>query len=305
MRRKLASLAGALALALAAGGAAASGRAQAPTAEELRALIERVVASQHRNDAAIAEYERFERVTARKSNGEERIVEDKSYRVFPTGTGTIRVLLEEKGQPVKPETLEKGLRYVERALEEALDPSLPRQKSNLQKWEKRTRERREMLDAIPEAFQFTWLGRETRNGRAYAKVRLEPAPDYKGRSRNISMFSHIHAVLWIDETEAQVARLEADIFRDISIGGGVFGKVYKGGRFVMEQAEVAEGIWLPVRYEYDFDGRRFVFPFSVNEVTEARNYRRIGPPAQALAQLRRELNGRPASGKPAQSNGAP
>jgi hypothetical protein len=79
------------------------------------------------------------------------------------------------------------------------------------------------------------------------------------------------------------------VIRDISFGGGVFGKVYRGGRFVMEQAEVAPGVWLPTRYEYNFAGRRFVFGLEVHEVTEASRYRRVGPPADALVAIRHEL----------------
>jgi len=222
--------------------------------------------------------------------------------VFPTGTGTVRVLLEEKGKAVHPEAYERGLRSVERALENALKPDLPKQKEAIAKWEKRVRERRELLDAVPQAFRSTWLGHETRNGRTLAKLRLEPDPEYKPTSRNTHMLTHVRATVWVEEKTASVVRVEADIFEDIPVGGGFLGKVYKGGRFEMEQTEVAPGVWLPARYLYDFDGRKFIFPFSMNETIEASAYRRVGPPEQALAALRRELRNigsgtsRPASG---------
>lgn len=306
MRRTIAVLVLGVALAAlaAAGTTASSARSQGPTTEEIRVLVERIMASQHRNDAALAEYERHERVVARKSDTEGHIVDDKTYRVFPTGTGTIRVLREEKGRPVKPEAYEKGLRYVEQALMDALNPNASRQRDAVTKWEKRTRERREMVDAVPKAFLFTWLGRETRDGHTLAKLQLDPNPDYKPKSRNAQLFAHVRAVIWVDEKEGQVARVEAEIIRDIAIGGGVFGKVYKGGHFVTEQVEAARGVWLPSRFEYDFDGRKFFFPFSVNETTEARDYRRIGPPQEALAAVRRELSGTSNNSRPASGNSA-
>jgi hypothetical protein len=296
---------GLLLLLLVTGARAALARAQAPAPGELRALIERVVANQHRNDAALAEYERRERVVARKAGEPERIVEDKTFRVFPTGTGTIRVLIEEKGRPVKRDAYEKGLRYVEQSLVNALNPDLARQKEAVAKWEKRTRERRELVDAVPQAFLVTWLGRETRNGRALAKLRFEPNPEFKPATRNAEIFTHVKAVLWVDEEKAQVARMEAEIARDIGVFGGVFGKVYKGGRFLLEQTEVADGVWLPTRHEFEYDGRRFVFPFSVYETTEAAAYRRIGPPKDALAAIRRELqSGGAGAVKSGTSNGS-
>ena len=301
MRKILAAFGPALALAaLVAAGTQEPARTGAPTPEEVRALIERVVASQHRNDQALAEYERRERQIARKDDGKERITDDKLYRVFPTGTGTVRVLMEENSKAVKPEAYEKGLRSVEGALENALQPNLPKQREAIAKWEKRVRERRELLDAIAQAFRATWLGHETLNGRTLAKLQLEPNPEYKPHSRNTSMLTHVRATVWVEEKNAHLVRVEAEIFEDIPVGGGFLGKVYKGGRFEMEQVEVAPGVWLPARYTYDFDGRKFIFPFSMNETIEARNYRRLGPPEQALATLRRELrNGGSSTARPA------
>lgn len=259
--------------------------------EEVRALVERLRANQHGNDAALAEYERRERRYAWKHSAPETVTDDKTYRVVPTGTGTLKLILEEKGQRISDENYGKQLRELERVLENALNPGEPKQRQAVEKWEKKTRERRELVDAVPEAFLFTWLGRERvgANGRTYAKLQLDPNPDFKSRSRNTDLFQHVRAIVWVDEGEGQIVRAEAEVIRDIGVFGGVFGKVYKGGKFVMEQMKVAEGVWLPSRYEFDFDGRRFVFPFSVNEVTLLTQFRRIGPPAEALAAVRREI----------------
>jgi hypothetical protein len=102
----------------------------------------------------------------------------------------------------------------------------------------------------------------------------------------------------VDEAAGQIVRVEAELFRDISFGGGVLGKIYRGSRMVFEQAEVAPGIWLPTRYEYNFAGRKFLFGFEVHETTEASHYRRIGPPAEALAIIRQEMS---QSGTPSSS----
>jgi hypothetical protein len=278
-----------LALAGAPSPGAAPRRERSPA--EVRALVERVIANQHRNDDAAMEYERFERRVARKSGEEGRIVEDKTFRVVPTGTGTVRVLTEENGRAVSPETHHKQLRGLEQALAWALEPQEPRQKQRVEKWERRRRERAEMVDAVREAFRITWLGDEPQNGRTLVKLLLEPAPDYRATSRVTDLFRHVRATLWVDEAAGQAVRVEAEIIRDISFGGGVLGKIYRGGRFRMEQKEVAPGLWLPVLYQYDFEGRRFVFGFRVHEQTRAENYRRIGPLEEALAAIRRELAG--------------
>ena len=87
-----------------------------------------------------------------------------------------------------------------------------------------------------------------------------------------------------------MARLEGDITSDITFGGGIVGKVYHGGHFVMEQSEVAPGLWFPTLYTYDVDGRKFLFSFGVHERTDVTHYRRVGPPSQSIEVIRSELN---------------
>ena len=52
-------------------------------------------------------------------------------------------------------------------------------------------------------------------------------------------------------------------------------------------------MWLPSLYEYDFQGRKFLFGFETHEHTEITQYHRIGPPQEALAAVRRELSNTP------------
>lgn len=263
---------------------------RAPSAEEVRALMNRVIANQHRDDAALEQYERIERRQVRKSERDANPAEDKTYRVVPTGTGTVRVQTEERGSAVDAELYRKQLRDLEQALVWALNPSESRQKRRVDKGAKRSRERTEMVDAVRDAFRFTWLGREARDGRTLVKLQLDPNPAYKPTSRNTALFATARATVWVDEAAGQLVRAEAELVRDISFGGGILGKAYRGGRFVIEQAEIAPGIWLPTRYEYNFTGRKFVFGFEAHEVTDASHYRRIGPPKEALLAIRRELD---------------
>ncbi len=273
-----------------------TGAGEPLTQDQIRELIARVVANQHRNDAALMEYERRERHVARKNEDDAAVEEDKLYRVVPTGTGTLRLILEEKGKPVDAENYRWQLRELEKTLLWALNPEESRQKQRVQKWQKRSKERAETVDATRDAFLYSWLDRENWNGREVIKLKLTPNPDFKARSRTTDLFDNVEAVVWIDAAAAQLARVEAEVTRNISIGGGVFGKIYKGGRFLMQQSEVAEGIWLPTRMQYDFKGRKFVFPFELHEAVETAGYRRIGGPAMALAAIRRELNGTQPSG---------
>ena len=261
----------------------------APTPDQIQSLVSRAVENQHRNDRAIEEYERVEHVVSHKDGENSEVVSDRTERVFPSGTGTMRMQTTQSPPPVSPEVRRRQLQYAVNALELFLHPN-DRVKQDLAKFEKRRRDRAELADAAAKAFRITWAGRETRGSRTLAKLLLEPDPNYKPTSRLAVIFEHVHAVLWVDESEAQMVRLEGDIISDITFGGGIVGKVYRGGHFVMEQSEVAPGVWFPTLYTYDVDGRKFLFSFGVHERTDVTHYRRVGPPSQSIEVIRSELN---------------
>src|SRR6266849_5622247 len=212
-RTTIAALALALALALlfnARPGSAQTGdRALSP--EEIRALVARAVANQRRNDAALEEYERVERRQLRKSQSGTSRAEDKTFRVVPTGSGTERVQTEERGQPVDAEFYRGQLRNLEQALVGSLNPGEARHSQRVANAAKRSREHAEMLDAVGNAFRFTWLGREARNGRTLVKLHLEPNPDYKPASRITSLLGAVRATAWLDEAAGQMVRIEAEL----------------------------------------------------------------------------------------------
>jgi len=267
----------------------------APTAVQIKSLISRTIENQHQDDRALTEFERVEHVVTRKGENAE-ILSDRTSRVLASGTGTLKLPMQENGAPVPATQYRSQLEYAVSALELAVHPN-DRYKQDLVKFERRRRERADLVDEAAKAFHITWQGRETRADasgahapRTFVKLLLEPDPDYKPPTRFAAIFQHVRATLWLDESQAQFARLEGDIASDVLFGGGIAGRIYRGGRFVIEQAEVAPGIWLPSLYTYDVDGRKFLFAFGIHERTEVTRYRRIGPPTQAVETLRSELN---------------
>jgi hypothetical protein len=295
MRRRSFILAGALALTVLAASSPAGSRAALQNPEDNRplshdevvSLADRAIANQHHNDEAILEYDRVEHAVQRSGGGSPRILLDKTYRIVPTGTGTLKLLLKDGGKPVDPETYRKELSSWEQNL--AASTAIPGFPQSDAKFQKKMKDRAELVDAMRQAFHATWLGRERTNGRVLEKIQLEPNPQFRPHSLVTEILTHARAVIWVDPRTAQVARAEAEIIRDISFGAGILGKVYRGGHFEMEQAEVAPGVWLSTRYQYDFSARKFLFIFEQHDVTEVSRFRRLGTPAQALAVVRHEL----------------
>ena len=278
-----------------AGGKAAgqTGSARPPSDAEIAARAKVLLEHQHLNDEALEQYERIEHHVDRTGGAAPRVIDDKTYRVVPTGTGTMKLLLKDGDKPVDPAEYRKQLVAWQDLLELMLKPDDPRTKTAYAKWQKRKADRKEMVDAAVDAFVTKWDGQETRNERVCDVYELQPNPNFHPRSLTQDVLSRVTAKIWVERDSNQLSRGEAHVMRDISFGGGILGKLYRGGVFYMEQEEVTPGIWFPTRYQYDYTARKFLFVYEEHQYVEARQYRRVGPPKQALALAQKEL----ASGK--------
>ncbi|HEV2299225.1 MAG TPA: hypothetical protein VGR72_11990 [Candidatus Acidoferrales bacterium] len=257
---------------------------------EVHDLVTRAIANQHRDDAALDSFERVEHHIERNGGSDGRITEDKTYRVVPTGSGNIKILVKDSSTPVSAANYQHDLTTWQSILNVAVHPNDPRQVSALAKQQKKLKDRAHLVDSAFDAYTMTWLERDLLNGRIIEKLHFEPSPRYVQQGNMADWLVHARATVWIDAQAAEVVRIEAEIIRDISIGAGILGKVYKGGHFVLEQAEAAPGVWEPTLYEYDLSGRKFLFPFKMREVTEASRYRFLGTPDKALAVARKDLS---------------
>jgi len=281
-----------------AGGSQAASQQQALTPAEMKARTDILIANQHANDDAIQQYEHILREIDRTGGSNPRTLEDKTFRVVPTGTGTLRILLSDNGRPTGPAAYRRQLQAWKDVLELALRPNDPRARAAYAKYEKRKHDRADLVDAVREAYLQKWVGRETVSGRDCDVIQLQPNPNFRPHSMLQEALTHFTAKVWVDHEANQLVRGDARVIRDISVGGGILGKLYRGGVFFFEQAPVSEGVWLPTRYQYDFSGRKFLFTFEVHQVVESRQYRRVGPPKEALAIVRNEI----ATGKMVQAD---
>jgi hypothetical protein len=209
--------------------------------------------------------------------------------VVPTGSGTMKLLLKAGGKSSDPADYRKQLQAWADVLSLMLKTEDPRTKTAVAKWQKRQQERVELVDASPQAFSLNWVGIETRNGRRCDVLDLQPNPNFHPHSILQEAISHVVAKIWIDHEADQMVRAEARLLKDVSFGGGILGKLYRGGVFSLEQAEVSPGLWLPSRYQYDFTARKFLFTFEEHQYIEASQYHWDGPPKQALAIAQNEL----------------
>lgn len=261
-------------------------RSETPlTAQEIHNLVQRTIENQRHNELLLDEYARTEH-SLFHGNGKEP-EKDVIWRVIPAGEGVIRVELERDGKTSGASFLEQQWHGVAQALLAEAHGREPHV-GNFYYRERHEHERSEMVIAIGKAFIFRWAGRLSVDGRSVVKLNFEPDPTYRSSARFAMVYAHSRGTAWVDESTGELIRADAELTDDVSWGAGIIAKLYRGGRFTYEQHEVAAGVWLPTRYAYDFDGRRFLFNLSLHQRMDFTDYVRVGPPEEALSVIRRE-----------------
>ena len=270
-----------------------------PSEAELIARGAELIAHQHKDDQALDQYERIEHEVERTGGASPKTLDDKKVRLVPNGAGTTKLLLEENGQAVSPDEYQRELQNWVDVLQFMVNPNDDRMKTATAKYLKKRQARTELVDAMLTAFTRKWVGRETMDGHDCDVIELTPDPNFHPHSIFEDALPHANAKIWVDHNANQLVRAEARITSDVWVGGGVLGKLYKGGVFVMEQTEVRPGIWLPTLYQFNFSGRKFLFSFEEHESIDVSRYRYMGSAKDAMAEAQSELaSGKPLAGDP-------
>jgi hypothetical protein len=120
--------------------------------------------------------------------------------------------------------------------------------------------------------------RERFRGRDVVVFDFEPNPlfDYKNAKSMLKFFGKTTGVMWIDEQDKQVARLEAVLADSFNIGGGMLAKLRKGASFTIERDRINNEIWLPSQTDINLSVRvLMVKGINVNQLIKAYDYRKF------------------------------
>jgi len=106
-----------------------------------------------------------------------------------------------------------------------------------------------IIKALPDAFRYEYAGTENgtsslgRPGAQLTKLKFTPNPDYSPPTRVEEVLSGMQGYLLIDPEAGRLARIDGTLFRNISFGWGIVGHLDKGGHFLVQQAEIGDGMW--------------------------------------------------------------
>jgi hypothetical protein len=143
---------------------------------------------------------------------------------------------------------------------------------------------RKMLSVIPDAFDFTLIeNTQAPNGHKLVRLNFTARPGFEPPTREAMVFGGMQGEMVLDETSRRLVKIDGTLFRDVNFGWGILGKLYKGGRFLIEQCEVTPTHWETSRTVLHFEGKALMIKsIHIDESEWAWDFQPV--PAMSVAQ---------------------
>jgi hypothetical protein len=177
-----------------------------------------------------------------------------------TRDAMVGMVVANNDQPLDQEQRRAEYGRIERFVNE------PAELEHKRRQEKESAERVALiLKALPDAFLYEYDGTETgrpgvgKPGDPLLRLKFRPNPRYDPPSHVEQVLVGMQGVVLIDAQEEQIARIDGTLFKDVGFGWGILGRLDRGGRFQVDQAEVSDNHWTIARMDLTFTGKMLLF----------------------------------------------
>jgi len=203
-------------------------------------------------------------------------VESKNHSVtkeiIQTPQGGLGSTIAINGQPLTPEQRAKENRKLEKFAND------PEARSKNQEASKEDDQRdRLMLTSLPDAFLFTYAGtQQGPNGDELVHLTFKPNPKFDPPNHETRVYQGMQGDILIDRKALRIAKIDGTLFKDVDFGWGILGRLYKGGKFYIEQRDVGGGHWETVRQTLEFNGKILMIkPLTISSTETATDFRPV------------------------------
>ncbi len=209
----------------------------------------------------------------RVAQNELRAASDESNRLLFRGVkttpkGTATRLYVETRQATAGEMIAENGQPLSRDQRLAEESRIERFINNPSELKKKCDQDRETADrtlkivkALPEAFLFDYAGEQAgseaigRAGAKLVKLAFRPNPAYQPPSRLEEVLTGLEGYVLIDPKQFRLATIDGTLTKEVAFGWGVLGHLNRGGRFLVQQAEVGDNLWQVSTVSFNFTGK--------------------------------------------------
>jgi hypothetical protein len=192
--------------------------------------------------------------------------------VLETPQGGLSNTIALNGKPLTPEERVKE----NQRLDNFANDSAARRKKEESSREDTEREQL-MLTSLPDAFLYTYAGMQTApKGDQLVHLTFKPNPSFIPPNHETRVYQGMQGDMLIDRKATRIAKIDGTLFKDVEFGWGILGRLYKGGKFYVEQRDVGNGRWETVRETLEFNGKILMIkPLTIYSTETATDFRPV------------------------------
>ena len=199
----------------------------------------------------------------------------RAKEVVQTGQGSLDRLVAVDGHPLNDHEQQQEKKRIEALVRN------PEEQQKLEQLKRKDAEQcKSFFKMIPDAFTFSYAGREG----DLIELSYKPNPTFRPSSREARVFHAMEGEMWVHGTERRLVRIRGQLIADVKFAGGLLGHLEKGGQFNVEQTELSPNQWELTVMEVDVKGKALFFKtIAVQEKEYRSDFRRV-PDGLTLAE---------------------
>src|SRR5580698_7833108 len=217
-------------------------------AQDARDIVRKSVELDQSNWQRMKDYTWIARQTDRvlDSNGQVKSQKTEQWETVVIYGEPHHRVLERNGKPLSAAELQKEQEKLDQAVAKR-EHETPAQRARRESDFEHEREKdREFLREVPDLFDFKLLGDDKIDGHDVWVISATPKPGARPKHGDAKPLLKVTAKVWIDKTEYQWVRLEAETTGTISFGLFI-ARLSPGAKLEFEQTRVNDEVWLPKR----------------------------------------------------------
>jgi hypothetical protein len=236
--------------------AVAAGLATGLAAQDAREIVRKSVELDQANWLRMRDYTWVARSTQRHfdSDGKVKSTEENGWETVMLDGEPYRRMLERDGRPLPPAEQKKQQDKLDKSVAKLARETPEEKRHRLADYEARRRKEREFLRQIPDAYDLRIEGEAQVDGHDAWVIAGTPKAGYHASDRDAKALLKIRGKIWVDKSNYQWVRLEAETTETIAFGL-FLARLNPGAKLVFEQTHASDDLWLPKRIYMKGAGR--------------------------------------------------
>jgi hypothetical protein len=244
-------------------------------------IVNQSIEKNERNWSVASQYAFTERDVVTE-NGK---VTERTFKVLMIEGSPYNQLIAEDNEPLPQPRFAAEEEKLEQEVARRRRETPSARQERIAAYENDRQEEHTLMREMGRAFDFKYIGEEQLNGHNCYVLEATPHPGYRATSNETKVLTGMRGKMWIDIDDYQWVKVQAQVFRPVAIGLFI-AHVQPGTEFILEQAPVENGVWLPTRFVTEVRATALMFwskKYSRSETYS--NYRHIGAAERASREM--------------------